>query len=111
MKYHLILFLLMNIIPSLLFAKQPALTHQSISERNIKIVTEFYSAAFNQLSYPKAAQYMGEKYIQHSSHVQDGKMVLNHSLICYVLAIPMCMQILKKLFLIKTMSFYTYILC
>lgn len=42
-------------------------------ELNKKNVIAFYDAAFNQLNFKMASKYLGVRYIQHSTHVADGR--------------------------------------
>ena len=48
--------------------------------KNKAIAIEFYNRALNQLDYDKAAELIGDKYIQHNRHAVDGKEGLKNHL-------------------------------
>lgn len=48
--------------------------------RNKAIAIEFYNRALNQLDYEKAAELIGDKYIQHNPHAIDGREGLKNHL-------------------------------
>lgn len=60
------------LIISLLFIQQLYAANVSQQEINKNNVIAFYNAAFNQLNFKSASKYIGNKYIQHSTHVADG---------------------------------------
>jgi predicted SnoaL-like aldol condensation-catalyzing enzyme len=67
-------------------------------EANKKNVIAFYEAAINEKDFDKAAQYMGDKYIQHNPNAPDGKEGLKGFLKFLKEKFPASKSIIKRAF-------------
>lgn len=62
------------LVAALIFITQSSLAADANQlEINKSNVVAFYTEAFNHLDFDAAAKYLGNQYIQHSTHVADGK--------------------------------------